>query len=247
MKYFVVSDVHSYYKYLMEALNNKGFEVDNPAHKLIVCGDLFDRGDETVKVFEFIKSLHEQGRLIYVKGNHEILLKKCVAEIRAGRLPGYHHFSNGTIKTICNFCGQSEWIVYDKDWADKICNVMQPVLDFIDANCVNYYETENHVFVHGWVPPFSYLNDFREADNSEWEEAMWLNGMNMWRSPACRVEGKTVVCGHFHTSWGHAHIHHSCDEWDEDAIFDPFIDDGIIAIDACTAYSRQVNCIVIEE
>ena len=124
---------------------------------------------------------------------------------------------------------------------------MQPILDFIDENCVNYYETINHVFVHGWIPTFSYLDDFRDADNSEWEEAMWLNGMNMWLSPACRVDDKTVVCGHFHTSWGHARIHHYCDEWDDDAIFDPFIDDGIIAIDACTAYSRQVNCIVIEE
>lgn len=247
MKYFVVSDVHSYFKELMDALHEKGFDADDPTHKLIVCGDLFDRGDETVKLFEFIKELHAQDRLIYVKGNHEILLKECVKDFRCWRLPSYHHFGNGTVKTICQFCGQSEWIVYDSSWYDKICEVMQPVLDFIDENCVNYYETENHIFCHGWIPPFSYLHDFRDADNSEWEEAMWLNGMNMWLSPACRVEDKTIVCGHFHTSWGHARIHHSCSEWDEDAIFDPFVDDGIIAIDACTAYSQQVNCIVIED
>ena len=247
MKYFVVSDVHSFFKYLMESLTEKGFDIDNTEHKLVVCGDLFDRGDESVRLFEFIKELQMQDRLIYVKGNHESLLEQCVNEIRAGRLPGYHHFRNGTVKTICQFCSQSEWIVYDPTWTDRICETMQQVLDFIDEHCVNYYEIEKHIFCHGWVPTFGYLDDFRDADNSEWEEAMWLNGMDMWQNPARRVDGKTVVCGHFHANWGHARIHHACSEWDDDAIFEPFVDDGIIAIDACTAHSRQVNCIIIEE
>ena len=33
----------------------------------------------------------------------------------------------------------------------------------------------------------------------------------------------------------------------EDADFSPFIDDGIIALDACTAYSGFVNCVVIDD
>lgn len=39
-KYFVVSDVHSYYKELMKALNENGFDKDNPSHVFVSCGDL---------------------------------------------------------------------------------------------------------------------------------------------------------------------------------------------------------------
>ena len=60
-------------------------------------------------------------------------------------------------------------------------------------------------------------------------------------------EGKTVVCGHYHTSYGHARIDHSCSEWDVDADFSPFRAEGVWAIDGCVAYSQKVNCIVIED
>lgn len=245
-KYFVVSDVHSFYNELMTALNEKGFEKDNPNHFLCICGDLFDRGPDTVRVFEFAKELQEQGRLIYVRGNHELLMQECVKEIKREEIPGWHHFSNGTIKTICQFCGQNEWIIYDPLWNSKICATMRPILDFINKNCVNYAEIGDYVLVHGWIPSFNHLDDFRNGDDDDWHRAMWVNGMDMWRNPKCRVEGKTVICGHFHANWGHAHIHNSCSEWEEDAIFEPFVDEGIVAIDACTAYSGKVNVVVIE-
>ncbi len=251
-KYFIVSDVHSFFDELMVALNDAGFEMSNPAHHLIVCGDLFDRGDKTVELFEFIKELQTQGRLSYIKGNHEDLLFDCIEEIRRGYTPGYHHRSNGTIKTICQFCDQNEWIIYDPTWRDKICETMQPVLDFINAHCVDYAEIGDYIFVHGYIPCWSHLDDFREADESDWHEARWLNGMDMWRNSKNRVEGKTIVVGHWHCSWGWSHIRQECKEWpqknrmDWQKSFEPFIDDGIIAIDACTAYSGIINCITLE-
>lgn len=250
-KYFVVSDVHSFFNELMAALNEKGFEKDNPEHKLIVCGDLFDRGSQTVECFEFVKSLGD--RFIYVKGNHETLLEDCIEEFYAGRVPSLHHFHNGTIKTICQFCGENEWIVYDPTWRDKICETMRPILDWIDEKCVNYFEVGDYIFVHGWIPCYDELNDFRNSTEADWEKARWENGMAMWRYPFFRVAGKTVVCGHWHCSWGWSHIRQERKEWPQlnrkDWIksFEPFIDDGIMAIDACTAYSGKINCIVIED
>lgn len=76
--------------------------------------------------------------------------------------------------------------------------------------------------------------------------------MEMWRYPKCRVDGKTIVCGHWHCSWGWSHIKQDRKEFpqknqvDWKKSFEPFIDDGIIAIDACTAYSGLCNVIVIE-
>ena len=58
---------------------------------------------------------------------------------------------------------------------------------------------------------------------------------------------KTVVCGHYHTSYGHSIYEHKCSEFGKDADFSPFYADGIIAIDGCTAVSSKVNCIVIDD
>lgn len=249
-KIFVTSDVHSYFDIFYAALLAMGFDIDNPEHILALCGDLFDRGDQTVELFEFVKSLGD--RFIYVRGNHEDLLFDCIAEIRSGRVPSSHHFHNGTVKTICQFCGQNEWIVYDPTWRDQICEIMQPVLDFIDEKSVNYAEIGDYVLVHGWVPCYQGLDDFRNATDDDWKQARWDNGMEMWRYPKCRVEGKTVICGHWHCSWGWSHIKQERKEFpatnrkDWQKSFEPFVEDGIMAIDACTAYSKICNVVVIE-
>ena len=104
-KFFVTSDIHSFCTPLKKALDKKGFDPNNEDHWLVVCGDVFDRGDESKEVLYFLMSLE---RKILVKGNHEWLLEQCVNEISRGVVPGRHHFSNGTIKTICQFCGENE-------------------------------------------------------------------------------------------------------------------------------------------
>ena len=252
-KYFVTSDVHSFFDELAVALNEKGFEMDNPDHILCICGDLFDRGGQTIELFEFVKSLQEQDRFVYVTGNHESLLFDCVKEIYRGKVPSSHHFHNGTVKTICQFCGQNEWIVYDPTWRDKICKIMQPVLDFIADNCVDYAEIGDYILTHGWIPCYEGLDDFRDASYEDWERARWYNGMEMWKNPKCRIEGKTVICGHYHCSWGWSHIDQKYKEFPNKShahfkhSFQPWIKDGIIALDACCAYSNKLNCIVIDE
>lgn len=252
-KYFVTSDVHSFFDELMVALHNKGFDNDNKDHILCICGDLFDRGPKSRELFEFVKALYFQDRLVYVKGNHESLLFDCMAEIHRGRTPSSHHWHNGTIKTICQLCGQNEWIMYDPARINKICEIMRPVLDFIDDSCVDYAEIGDYVLVHGWLPCYQGLDDFRNATSEDWERSRWENGIEMWKYPRCRVDGKTVVCGHWHCSWGWSHIRQARKEWpnknikDWKSSFEPFVDHGIMAIDACTAYSGLCNVVVIEE
>ena len=258
-KYFVTSDVHSAYTPLMIALEGAGFDKNNSDHKVIICGDLFDRMSETVQVYNFAKEMDEQGRLIYIRGNHEWLLKECVKEIRRGMVPSGHHFSNGTVKTICQFCGQSEWIVYDPSWSDKICEVMQPILDWIDKTCVNYVEFKDMILVHSWIPltkgdslpahytrnrKFKFNPNWRNANQEEWNEATWGNPFDM--AERGFLPDKTVVFGHWHCSagWNSAE---GCGEFGDDAKFDPYYGDGFIAIDACTAYSGKCNVIVVKD
>ena len=46
MKYYVVADVHGYFDELQAALTEQGYFMDSEPHKLVVCGDLFDRGKQ---------------------------------------------------------------------------------------------------------------------------------------------------------------------------------------------------------
>ena len=58
---------------------------------------------------------------------------------------------------------------------------------------------------------------------------------------------KTIVWGHLHCSYGHAILEGKGQEFGVDANFLPYYANGIIALDACTACSRKINCIVLDD
>lgn len=57
MKYYVTADVHGYFTELKTALAEQGFFEDTEPHKLVICGDLYDRGTEALRLQEFILDL----------------------------------------------------------------------------------------------------------------------------------------------------------------------------------------------
>ncbi len=255
-KYFITSDIHSFFTIFHNTLIEKGFEENNPNHILIICGDVFDRMDEAFELYMFLKRMNKQKRLIYIRGNHEDLLFDCVKQLKEyDGIAEPHHYSNGTVDTILQF---------------KKANIdINEVLDFIKNNSVNYYELGKYIFVHGWVPyvledgydseqvqgEFSCVMTPKillDADDEMWKQARWYNGMAEW-DKGIRIPDKTIVCGHWHCSWGWSHLRHKYKEFPQlnnkefKESFQPFIEDGIIALDACTAYSKLCNIIVIDE
>lgn len=83
-----------------------------------------------------------------------------------------------------------------------------------------------------------------EADETAWKKARWYNGMMAAKTARAN---KTVVCGHWHASFGHSNFEHKGAEFGEDADFTPYYGKGVIAIDACTAHTGFVNCLVIDD
>ena len=79
----------------------------------------------------------------------------------------------------------------------------------------------------------------------QWRVARTRNGMELAVKHGVTEAGKTVVVGHWHTSYGHA-LDNKCTERGADAITTPYYADGIIALDANTYMHRKVNCIVLE-
>ena len=245
-KLFVVSDIHGFYDELRIALDNAGFDAENEEHWLITCGDHFDRGSAPAEVMKYLMNLP---RKVLVKGNHEQLLLDC-----CNRGAWYSHdISNGTYKTICDLGGADEGFPFE------VCCIrtLGKTSTFIDE-MVNYFETENYIFVHGWLPVdgwcqapyrknkhFVVMDNFREATQKQWDEAMWLCGPDM-ALDGYNNTGKTVVFGHWHTSYLWS-FKDGVSEFGDDAKFDIFYGNDFIALDACTAHTGKVNVLVIED
>lgn len=237
-KLFVASDIHGYFNQWQAALRDAGWEEDNENHVLMVLGDLLDRGPQPLECLKFVNNLPAT-RKILVRGNHEDLMEEAIAR-HEFRL---HDWQNGTVTTAFALTrGKNEIDVLDAMRRHEAYNTYV-------ASLVDFYENNNYIFCHGWIPSGE---DWRKGD---WKAARWTNGMDAW-AQGIRVPGKTVVCGHWHTSWGHCHLHHEGPEWDNKfstnpahrhACFAPFMDEGILAIDACTAASGKVNVVVLEE
>jgi serine/threonine protein phosphatase 1 len=261
-KLFCTSDIHGFADEMKKALNDAGFDPCNSEHFLVVLGDCFDRGSQPVEVMRYLQGLP---RKVLVKGNHEELLRQLCDR----GYPGAHDYSNGTYDTVCEFGNAGLGNSFD-----ECCLVAyNRTKDFIDS-MVNYFETKNYIFVHGWIPvacndglPIYYRNnrkfefnpEWRTAHYSEWEQARWLNGIDMARKGFVEP-GKTIVCGHWHCSYGHyiqalrdaiasgnSAFDEDISEFGDNAIWEPYYGDGIIAIDKCTAHTRKVNVLVLED
>lgn len=240
MKYFVSGDIHGFYDEWQSALKEKGFDISNPEHKIILCGDLFDRGSQPKEIIEFV--LKHKDKVILIRGNHEDLMEQMIERNSSD----YGDLCNGTAQTIVDL--YPEWQISEFD-LKKIAKEtrLQEVLDM----CVDYYETKHYIFVHGWIPIiencYLYDSDWRTARKERWGKARWTNPVEMFRYEIYEPN-KAIVCGHWHCSalW-HEQNPDEYEEFGDKANFEPFITENMIAIDACTAYSHKVNVVALED
>lgn len=283
--YFAVSDIHSYIVPLIKDLKEAGFDKNNKDHILIVCGDIFDRGFDTLEVYKFLSSLPED-QLILVRGNHELLYQELLDK----DFPEDHDFSNGTVRTFCTIAGFSEESLYNyfylsapnpltaeeiqsskrRSWEyirDKVQK--SEITKFIRSNrWKNFYELKDYIFVHSFIPlrlknctetkwmkhwplykiPENLLEPIpwwrTKALGYEWNDVTWGCPYKLFEAGLFDKEikkGKTLVCGHWHAADFHRFF-----EGPEAATNNIFKGDHLIALDACTALSGQLNVLKIE-
>ena len=257
-KYFITSDIHSFYTPFIKELNRKGFDIENEEHILVICGDLFDRGNESLKLYEFIKSIPKSRRIL-IRGNHEYLF----IDLLGKDLPDYYDHTNGTIRTLNdltnnrygNFCD----LITDK----KLHNVKKW---FLSDEWIDYYETNKYIFTHAFIPlninPLSYTKhmysvdtsflsykaNWRESTPKEFENATWGCPWKLGKAGLNKT-GKTIVCGHWHTADFYNNLKNLKVKYDLYENNPIFISKRyrIIGLDACTAATNKVNVLVFNE
>lgn len=240
MKYFVSADIHGFYDEWMQALKEKGFDINNPNHKIIICGDTLDRGRQPKQIIDFI--LSNKDKIVLIRGNHEDLMEEMILRNNSTAMD----LSNGTAYTIVDL--YPEWQISEFDLS-KIARKtrLQELLDL----CVDYFETDHYIFVHGWIPIiencYLYDENWKNARKERWQKARWTNPVEMYKYEIYEPN-KTIVCGHWHCSalWQELNPE-QYEEFGAKANFEPFITDKMIALDACTTYSKKVNVFVIND
>ena len=196
---------------MIDALCKAGFELNNPEHYLVVCGDVFDRGNETLKVYKFLKKIPKE-RLILIKGNHEDLYLTLLNK----DFPDSHDFSNGTVKTFCEIanidCEELNHysLLYSDYWNDieKLEKIVLEKWNFVKEKVSksaitkwlkskqwkNYFELGQYIFVHSFIPCFNHSNTGNYGVSVEQYKKSWSYNP-LWRTNATKKEWHEAMWG----------------------------------------------------
>lgn len=240
-KLFVVSDIHGHATKFKEALQEAGFDRNNSDHVVVVCGDYFDRGMENRAVYTYLDGLKNK---ILIRGNHDWNLETVILN---GKLTFTDHM-NGMERTIKEFFRGDYIPEFNFIYTDESANGYKDLTGFL-GEMRDYFETENYVFTHGWLPldvdvtslEANIRPDWRYETPQAWREASWTEWQKVYPYRPC-LNGKTIVVGHRSAENGSMF-----DPNREKKDSTPFYGEGMIAIDALTVTSGRVNVIVIED
>lgn len=171
MRYLAIGDIHGC-SIALEAL----LDVVDPYHydRLITLGDYINKGPDTKGTLEKLIALHDCGKLIPLKGNHEVKMLQAKALQRlsiGGSLLIDSHMLNS----------------YGKDLnVDGLQNIPETHWHFIESTCLDYWEGDSAFCVHATVDPHKTLAE-QPQEKLFWEKFNFSDP---------HVSGKTMICGH---------------------------------------------------
>lgn len=144
-----------------------------PNDLIVTLGDYVDRGPNSRGVLDHLIELAGICQLVSILGNHDDMLLQAI--------DGHH------TATLLAFGGAATLASYGGAGPQDIRLIPSSHVHFL-RSCIDYFETESHIFVHG-----SYVPNLAMSDQPE----LALR----WESlrddvPAPHFSGKIVIAGH---------------------------------------------------
>lgn len=254
MRYFAFADAHGNYHAMLTGLIKAGYDQENPEHQLISLGDDFGRAqtfdhDGSLGIYEYLTSESHANKPIVLFGNHADILIKMVERKDFTATDFY----NGEVKTISSLSGFSEFSLFEmgkEELAEKVFSHPK-VLEVYEwlKTLPFYYDEDGFRFFHGWQPDNGgrLVANPANVSRKRWLGAAWAHTENkIWRFDSVYPKGwkKTLVVGH----WFSYLLRNLWPDGNPDE-YGIWYDKThkLIALDACTPRSKQVNVLVIED
>jgi len=174
-KIICIGDVHGELEKLKSLFSKLQFTKEDT---IIFLGDYIDRGKDSKGVIDFIISLKDKCNLITLKGNHESFFLETL-KYPSGKMAD-SWMMNGGMKCLESYVPMDKW-----DSQDPV-EEMQKLHGEFFGNLQLTYETENFIFVHG------YLSHELDLEDQEEFLCLWGRYTDIWPHKSV----KTVVCGH---------------------------------------------------
>jgi serine/threonine protein phosphatase 1 len=166
---FVIGDIHGCAATLRRLVDEMLRPL--PVDRILLLGDLIDRGPDSKGVLDFIFELRERGLSVDgIRGNHE---EMC---LRAGEDPYYLELwnANGGLATLASF------------HADGPGDIPRRYRDFLAALPL-YILLDNFVIVHAGLN-FDVPNPLDDTEAMLWTRSSFVDRQ--------RIGGRRLICGH---------------------------------------------------
>lgn len=171
MRVLAIGDIHGCSRaldHLLAAIGPRTSDV------IITLGDYVDRGPDSSGVISRLIELRKKFKVVSLRGNHEQLMLNS----RLGNDRLVEWLYTGGNATLASYA-RNEGGAMPSD-------VPREHWDFLEKSCVDWHETDTHLFVHAGVDPGLPMTSQPEFV-LQWERC---------HNPQPHVSGKTVVCGH---------------------------------------------------
>ena len=144
-----------------------------PDDLIVALGDYVDRGPDSAGVLNRLLRLDETHRLVCLRGNHE----QMMADARAGGELAFW-LSCGGDATLASYC--------PFDDRGTLADVPDEHWHFLEKRCVDWFETDTHLFVHGGVVPHLPMD----------RQTPLVLRWKTFGDARPHAGGKVMVCGH---------------------------------------------------
>ena len=219
---FVLSDIHGHYEEFEQLLNNW-----NKQDKLVILGDLIDRGPNSLRVIDKVMALKEiYGELVtFIKGNHEDMLLNYLKN----PIEKYeHYYINGGKETMISFLAPLSSIHIEsiEDEVNYVLSHYRHQLQFL-SEAPLYQIIGTVLFTHA-----GFNSQFDTHEQTTEREFIWIRKHYLTTNQTPFIN----VFGHTPTKY----IHDSNDIWVSD-------DKRYIAIDGGCYMSGQLNAVLLNQ
>jgi serine/threonine protein phosphatase 1 len=142
---------------------------------VITMGDYVDRGPDSRGVVERMLLLKKNCVLVPLKGNHEVMMLESRTDSTWDREWRRH----GGEQTLASYARGRE--------TPTLKAIPPEHWQFLEHECLDYWETDTHIFVHANLAPDLPLNQ---------QQTLFLFWEFLTDQPQPHMSGKTMICGH---------------------------------------------------